>query len=196
MARANRTSTRRHEDGKAWECTYYKTHKQIARILSTDTAWVAPQNANPTTEREDFRIWAQDHASDFGVDWEPELQTQSWARKFWKYENNEQVEEDAIELMLWTIRGICQKAGFGVDFGDVSLDSIVPQESNLSYVENGKYTKNGNWAVAIVNLEVNAEIEGSQISIIYPIEMRSGQLTKIKLTVNEIKAMVADNKVA
>ena len=66
-------------------------------------------------------------------------------------------------------------------------------KSNASYIENGRYLKNGNWAVAQVNLEVVCTIEGTSIDIIYPIEMRSGQLTKIKLTKSDIDGMIADS---
>lgn len=193
--RANRVVVRATEDG-GFEAEFFKTHKHIAVVASKDTDWHRNKEHNPTQAREDFRTWIQSNASQFGVNWMPELQQQAWDRKYWKYETDEQVEEDAIELMGWTIKTICEKVGLKVELGKMVLDSIVPMDSPLTYVENGKYTKNGNWAVAQVNLEVRATIEDKEIDIIYPIEMRSGQLTKIKLTKEEIKAMVADSEVA
>lgn len=192
--RANRVVVRAEAEGFVAE--FYKTHKSIAIVASEDTDWVADKTHNPTQRREAFRTWVQTHADEFGVDWSPEYQAQAWERKYWKYETDEQVEEDAITLMQWTIKNLCEKVGLEVQMGNMALDSIVPMTSPLSYVENGKYTKNGNWAVAQVNLEVKATIDGSEIDIIYPIEMRSGQLTKIKLSKDELQAMVADNKVA
>lgn len=194
MARANRVVIRTEADQYVAE--FFKTHKSICVVEQSETAWVADKTHNSTQQREAFRTWVQAHAEEFGVDWSPEYQAQAWDRHYWKYENDDQVEEDAIELMAWTIRKICEGCGLEVVMGEMALDSIVPMPSNLSYVENGRYTKNGNWAVAQVNLEVKCRIDGSEIDIIYPIEMRSGQLTKIKLTKDEIKAMVADNKVA
>lgn len=193
--RANRVVVRATEDG-GFEAEFFKTHKHIAVVASKDTDWHRNKEHNPTQAREDFRTWIQSNASQFGINWMPELQQQAWDRKYWKYETDEQVEEDAIELMGWTIKTICEKVGLKVELGKMALDSIVPMDSPLTYVENGKYTKNGNWAVAQVNLEVRATIEDKEIDIIYPIEMRSGQLTKIKLTKEEIKAMVADSEVA
>lgn len=193
-ARANRVVVRAEADGFVAE--FFKTHKSIAIVDSADTEWVADKTHNATQSREAFRTWVQTHAEEFGVDWSPEYQAQAWDRHYWKYENDAQVEEDAIELMRWTIVTICEKCGLTVDMGAMALDSISPMASPLSYVENGKYVKNGNWAVAQVNLEVKATIEGQDIDIIYPIEMRSGQLTKIKLSKDEILAMVADSKVA
>ena len=193
--RANRVVVRATEDG-GFEAEFFKTHKHIAVVASKDTSWKRNKEHNPTQAREDFRTWIQSNADQFGVNWMPELQQQAWDRKYWKYETDAQVEEDAIELMGWTIKTICEKVGLKVELGEMALDSIVPMDSPLGYVENGKYTKNGNWAVAQVNLEVRATIEDKEIDIIYPIEMRSGQLTKIKLTKEEIKAMVADSEVA
>lgn len=193
-ARANRVVVRNEADGFVAE--FFKTHKHIAVVMSEDTEWKRNKEHSQTQAREDFRTWVQAHASEFGVNWMPELQQQAWDRKYWKYETDAQVEEDAIELMGWTIKTICGKCGLKVELGKMALDSIVPMDSPLTYVENGKYTKNGNWAVAQVNLEVKAEIEGTEIDIIYPIEMRSGQLTKIKLTKDEIQAMIADSKTA
>lgn len=192
--RANRVVVRAEADGYVAE--FFKTHKSIAVVMSEDTEWVRKADHNPTQAREDFRTYVQTHAEEYGVAWLPEYQAQAWDRHYWKYENDEQVEEDAIELMRWTIASICEKCGLAVDMGAMALDSISPMESPLSYVENGKYVKNGNWAVAQVNLEVKCTIEGSEIDIIYPIEMRSGQLTKIKLTKDIIMEMVADSKVA
>ena len=194
MARANRVVVRVEADQYVAE--FYKTHKSIAVVEQADTNWVADKTHNSTQARESFRTWVQNHAEEFGVDWSPEYQQQAWDRHYWKYENDAQVEEDAIELMAWTIRKVCEGCGLEVRMGEMALDSIVPMDSPLSYVEHGKYTKNGNWAVAQVNIEVRCSIEGTDIDIIYPIEMRSGQLTKIKLTKDEIKAMVADSKVA
>ena len=194
MARANRVVIRTEADGYVAE--FFKTHKSIATVEQSETTWVADKTHNSTQQRESFRTWVQNHAEEFGVDWMPELQAQAWDRHFWKYETDAQVEEDAITLMGWTIKTLCEKVGLSVELGKMALDSIVPMASPLSYVENGRYTKTGNWAVAQVNLEVRATVDGEEMDLIYPIEMRSGQLTKIKLTKEELQQMVADNKVA
>lgn len=194
MARANRVVVRTENNGYVAE--FFKTHKSIAVVEQSETNWVADKTHNSTQARESFRTWVQNHADEYGVDWMPELQAQAWDRKYWKYETDKQVEEDAITLMGWTIKSLCEKVGLEVELGKMALDSIVPVASPLSYVEDGRYTKNGNWAVAQVNLEVRATVEGEEIDIIYPIEMRSGQLTKIKLTREELQNMVNDSKTA
>lgn len=167
MARANRVAIATTEVG--FKATFYKTHDKVAFAYSDLEGW-QPTTKTQNAQREEFRIWVQENASKFGVEWKPELQTQAWERKFWKYESDSQVEEDAIELMGWTIRDICAKCKYQAQIGEVRLDSIVANKSNLSYVEDGKYTKNGNWASATVNLEVEMSINGTAIDIVYPIE--------------------------
>ena len=94
--------------------------------------------------------------------------------------------------MEYTIHKVCEGCKYQAHVDSITLDSITPMESNLSYVEDGKYTKNGNWAVATVRLAVEMELDGKTEEISYDIEMRSGQLTKIKMAKDEFKAMVAE----
>ena len=191
MTRANRVVVRTEADG--WVAEFFKTHKSVAVVASEDTEWVADETHNTTQKREAFRTWVQNHAEEFGVDWSPELQAQAWDRHFWKYETDEQVEEDACTLMTWTIRKLAAGSNsYPIEVSKISLDAIIPNASNLSYVENGRYAKNGNWAVATVNLNVTLNWDGREEEIIYPIEMRSGQLTKIKMNATEFKAMVEE----
>lgn len=190
MRRANRVVVSNTAQGLV--ATFYKTHNKVGTITQAEGYEPSADAKTKTAQREEFRKWAITKAEDVGVAWIPEYQSQSWERKYWKYETDEQVEEDAITLMEYTIDKVCSGCKYQAKVKEIKLDSIVPNESNLSYVEFGKYAKNGNWAVATVNLDVTAEIQGVEISIIYPIEMRSGQLTKIKLTKNDIDAMIAD----
>lgn len=193
--RANRVVVQTNDNG-TYTAVYYRTHAVVGSINSTD-GWTAPTGkATSTTKRESFRAWAIEHAADAGVDWNPEYQQQSWERKYWKYETDEQVEEDARELMAWTITQACKKFKHTAEVVSITLDSIVPNDSNLSYVEFGKYTKTGNWAVATVNLDVEVIIDEVTVNVIWAIEMRSGQLTKVKITNADLKAMMEDAGVA
>lgn len=194
MRRANRVVVKTNEAG-VFDAVFYKTHEVVGTLAQGD--WKPSKDAKTkTAQREEYRMWAISHAEDADVDWKPDYQAQSWDRKYWKYETDEQVAEDASTLMSYTIRKICEGCGLPVKVTSIELDSIVPMESPLSYVEHGKYTKSQNWAVATVNLEVQMTVDGADIDIIYPIEMRSGQLTKIKLTKSEVKAMVEDSRTA
>lgn len=188
--RANRVVVRTENNGYVAE--FFKTHKSIAVVEQSETSWTRNKEHNSTQAREDFRTYVQNHAEEYGVAWMPELQSQAWERKYWKYETDEQVEEDARTLMAWTINKLADTTGYDIEVMNVTLDAIVPMDSPLTYVEHGKYTKNGNWAVAQVNLAVELRWGEEVEEIIYPIEMRSGQLTKIKMTQVDFKAMVAE----
>ena len=190
MTRANRTVIR--TIGNEFEAEFFKTHKSITVVASCDTEWTRNKDHNSTQAREDFRTWVQTNASQFGVDWSPEYQQQAWERKYWKYETDAQVEEDAYTLMAWTIRKLADATNYPIQVTDVRLDAMVPMASPLSYVEDGKYTKNGNWAVATVRLAVELTWDDEVQEIAYDIEMRSGQLTKIKMNKDEFKSMVAE----
>lgn len=188
--RANRVVISR--TGDDMMAKFYKTHTHVGTISSSDIGFKASATSKGGI-REEFRQLAISHAKDYGIEWSPEYQAQAWDRKYWKYETDAQVEEDAVTLMEYTINKVCEGCKYQAHVDSITLDSITPMESNLSYVENGKYTKNGNWAVAQVNLEVKCTIQDTDVDIIYPIEMRSGQLTKIKLTKSDIDGMIADN---
>lgn len=194
MKRANIVKVTVAADG-IMTATFYKTHTAVASISSVDGFVPDAKAPTKTAVREAFRAWAIEHAEDVDVQWQPEYQQQSWNRKYWKYETDEQVEEDAIELMRYYINQICSKLQL-TDL-KISLDSIVAnKDDGLSYTEYGRYTKNGNWCSATVNLEVEATINGADVDFIYPIIMKSGQLTKVKLTQRDIKEMIADSYTA
>lgn len=190
MKRANRVAITRTETG--YQADFYKTHNKVGTFEVTDAEWQPSEDANKNKAREEFRAFAVSHAEDIEVDWKPELQQQAWDRKYWKYETDQMVEEDAIELMRWTIMDTCKKCKYDGEVTEIALDGINPVVSKLTYVEDGKYAKNGNWASAQVDLDVEMVINGTPINIIWTIEMVSGQLKKIKLTKSDIDQMVAD----
>lgn len=190
MRRANRVAVEKTETG--YVARFYKTHTLVGQVEHTTEQWHGTVGANPTKTREEYRDLAISLASTVGVDWLPELQAQAWDRKYWKYENDSQVEEDAIELMTWTINKAISSCKYTGHVDAITLDSIVAQHSDLSYVDKGKYTKNGNWAEAIVNLNVELTVNETVIDIIWAIDMRSGQLAKVKLTKVILDQMIAD----
>lgn len=195
MARANRIVVRDNTNG-GYTAVFFRTHAEVGSIDSTD-GWVAPTGkTTATARRENFRAWAAEHSTDVGVAFSTEYQAQSWNRKYWKYETDEQVEEDAKELMEWSIKTACTKAKHNAVVTNITVDSIIAGDSNLSYVEDGRYTKNGNWAVATVRLSVEVTIDDVNTEFSWDIEMRSGQLTKIKMTTADIKALMAEGVVA
>lgn len=187
MTRANRVTIQSTDNG--FKGVFYRTHTKLATIESADTAWKADPNANSTTNREGFRSWLISNADAYEIAWAPELQTQAWARKYNVYETDEQVSEDAVTLVMEAIERLAVKGKHTLDCIDITVDSIVPKQTTLTYVKNGRYEKNGAWCMAEISLTISAILYGQQIEIPYTMEMVSGQIKKPKTTIadwNEI----------
>lgn len=190
MARANRVVVNRTENGN-WQADFYKTHKLVGKCNSKGTDWKSV-GTTQTADRESFRTWAIENADKYGVEWKPELQTQAWDRKYDRYETDAQVERDSAELMWHTVRELAEKCEYKASLTEITLDSIVPIHDAPDYCTDGKYNKNGNWAWADLQMDVQIVINDTPISIIYPMQIISGQIKKIKLTKTDIDQMIKD----
>lgn len=187
MTRANRITIQ--STDKGFVGTFYRTHAKLISVNSTDTEWKPFNDVNSTANRESFRNWLTDNASKYDIAWAPELQTQAWARKYNVYETDEQVSEDAVTLVMEAIERLAVKGKHTLDCIDITVDSIVPKQTTLTYVKNGRYEKNGAWCMAEISLTISAILYGQQIEIPYTMEMVSGQIKKPKTTIadwNEI----------
>lgn len=189
MTRANHVTITATAQG--YEAKFKRTHKHIATIMSTDTTWVADENANATANRESYRTWVCEHAEEFGVIWSPDKATQAWERKYNTYMTDEQVGEDAITLVTPTIDRLVDKGRYDMTLIGIELTGVTAKDSTLGYVTDGKYNKNGAWCVADIELTIHAIINGSAVSILYNMEMKSGQICKSKTTIAEWNEMVA-----
>jgi hypothetical protein len=193
--RANRVAISKTEDG--WKADFYKTHDLVGTATSKGTEWKSG-GLSQTADREAFRAWVVEHAGEYGVFWQPELQAQAWDRKYDKYETDAQVEEDAAELMWWTVASLCEKCQYRAALKSITLDSIVPMHQTtkgnpILYCTDGKYDKNGNWAWADLQMDVHMEINGADINIVYPMQIISGQIKKITLSKQDIDQMIKDS---
>jgi hypothetical protein len=194
LKRANRIAVSKTDEG--FKADFFKTHDPIASVNSKNTDW-KPNGLSLTADRESFRAWVVANAEVYGVNWLPELQQQAWDRKYDKYETNAQVEEDASELMWYTVSQLCEKCSYRARLKKISLDSIIPihqttKGNPILYCTDGKYDKNGNWAWADLQMEVHVEINGADIDIVYPMQIISGQIKKITLSKKDIDQMIKD----
>lgn len=64
MERANRITINAKADG--YEGRFYRTHKLLATVISTDTTWQADADANSTTNREMYRAYLIEHSAEYG----------------------------------------------------------------------------------------------------------------------------------
>lgn len=189
MERANRITIQSNENG--YEGRFYRTHKLIATIQSNNTNWQANADANSTTNREMYRAYLIEHCSEYGITYNPNQQTQAWNRKYNSYMTNEQVAEDAIELVGKALDRLAEKSRYDMTIDTIEMTDIRAKESTLTYVEDGKYVKSGAWCVADIEMTISVTVNGHGIEMVYNMEMKSGQICKPKTTIAEWNEMVA-----
>ena len=65
----------------------------------------------------------------------------------------------------------------------IDLAAVTPKDSTLSYVEDGRYSKDGAWCVADIELTLQIHIYGTDMEMPFTMEMKSGQICKPKTTI-------------
>jgi hypothetical protein len=187
MERANRLTVETTEQG--YVAHFYRTHKHIADIeIPTEN------NEHSNALRENARAIAIERCAEIGIEWKPEPQAQAWGRKYNTYLTDEQIAEDTLTLVRPAIERLVEKCKYDTTLVDIEVFSVAPKKSNLSYIENGRYTKSGAWCCA--NIELLVKVKSSYfedtLEIRYIAELKSGQLCKPKTTILEWNLMTLD----
>lgn len=192
FVRANRCTVQATEEG--YLAKFYRTHKLVGEIpvkLTTEDGKVAHSNE----AREKARQFAIGQCPSYEIEWSPEYQEQAWERKYKKYATDEQAIEDATTLLDMALSGVAGKLGYGyvIPTGD-----IYPRQSTLSYIEDGKYAKDGCWAYADISMTVDFHDEkGNVIETCIDMQMVSGQIKKCKMNQTILKEILhLEEKVA
>lgn len=176
--RANRLTVEATEQGYIGH--FYRTHKHIADIeIPTEN------NEHSNTLRENARAIAIERCAEIGVEWKPELQAQAWGRKYNTYLTDEQVAEDTLTLVAPAIERLVDKCKYDTELIGIEVATITPKASNLTYIENGRYTKSGAWCCADIEILVKVHCIGEDMEIRYNAELKSGQICKPKTTILE-----------
>lgn len=171
---------------------FFLTHKLVAEIHQAECGWEEDKDAKATAKRESFRGYLIKHSKDFGVDWNPTKQTQAWNRKFNKYYEFCEVEEDTKTLITPLIERLVEKCKYEVTLDEINVTDIVPRPSNLEYVEDGRYSSSGAWCVGDILVNVEMFIQDHSFLVELEVNMKSGQICKPKLTIAQFEGMVAD----
>lgn len=185
VERANRVSVQATEQG--YVARFYRTHKLVAEIQSQDTAFEPAEDANKTVQREAFRVYAIEHSAEYGVSFDNGKAEQAWDRKYQAYATDEQVYEDAITLLTPMINRLVEKCKYQVSLAEIQMLSVDAEDTNFSYIENGRYASNDNWAWADITMQVVLD-EGIELE--YHMALKSGQICKPKLTIAEFEDML------
>lgn len=185
VERANRVSVQATEQG--YVARFYRTHKLVAEIQSQDTAFEPAEDTNKTVQREAFRAYVIEHSAEYGVSFDNGKAEQAWDRKYQAYTTDEQVSEDAITLLTPMIDRLVEKCKYQVSLAEIQMLSVDAEDTNFSYIEDGRYASNGNWAWADITMQVVLD-EGIELE--YHMALKSGQICKPKLTIAEFEDML------
>lgn len=177
MERANRCTVQAIEEG--YEVRFYRTHRYL------DSMTIGTDGKHSNELRESARVQAINGSATLGILWNPKKQEQAWERKHNTYLTDEEVSEDALTLVTPAIERLAEKCKYDMELQGIEVTAVTPNPSNLSYVENGRYTKSGTWCCASIEVTVKAHVIGEDMEILFPMELKSGQICKPKTTIAE-----------
>lgn len=183
MERANRVAVQTVEGG--YVARFYRTHKYLGEVVIG-----TKDGEHSNALREDARVQAIAQCNTIGVEWQPEMQAQAWERKHNVYMSNEDIYEDALTLVSPAIERLVEKCKYDMELIGIRVSAITPKRSNLSYVEDGRYTKSGAWCCADIEITVECHVIGEDMEILFPMELKSGQICKPKTTIADWNLMV------
>ena len=187
LVRANRIAVSATETG--YKADFYRTHKHLATLLSEETPWQADEQANKSAQREDFRKYATEHAEAVGILWDPADKRSDANKRIPKYESDEILSKDAVDLLWADLWELVQTTNLGVEAGILSADTITPVSksskgtdlSKLGIID-GKYEKSGNWAWADIEMTLTLTKDGQEVYYTTTCQLVSGQLKKPHIT--------------
>lgn len=187
LERANRIAVQ--TIGAGYKADFYRTHKKLTTLLSDETGWEADESMNKSAQREDFRKYVIDHAEIYGILWNPNDMRAEENRRFAKYENDEDLKTDAVNMLGADIEELVAKCPYDVTHLSTEAEAIVPVTHTAKGVDlsklgiiDGKYERSGNWAWADVEIAVTLFKETETIYFTTKCQLVSGQLKKPHLT--------------
>lgn len=186
LQRANRVTVNAGEDG--YKADFYRTHKKLVTIGSVETGWEADDTMNKSAQREDFRQYVISHAEVFGIEWKPQDMRTDANKRYAKYETDDMLIEDAINMLRADIESLVAKTPYEVSLQGIEVDEITPVTHSAKGTDlaklgviDGKYEKSGNWAWAELAINVTM-MANEEIYYDTKCQLVSGQLKKPHIT--------------
>ena len=198
LVRANRVAVKVNGDG--FIADFYRTHKIVGTVDSENTEWEAPADAtNKTASRESFRQYVISNATGYGIEWKPEdMRAPQNIRKA-KYDSDQALIDDALPMVIAEMQALTEKCKYGIEWGGVNHEDIVPlthtgsgRDLSTMGIEDGKYSKSGNWAWANVNFTSVFKYNKEECYIPVTMQLVSGQLKKVGMGITEFTSRVKD----
>ena len=206
LVRANKVSVKADGDG-GFLANFYRTHKLIGEVNSADTEWEKPDYvSNKVGERESFRQYVIEHASEYGINWLPtDMRSESNMRRP-KYETDDVLIDDATKMIISELQALVEKCKYDIEWGGVTCDEVEPvyqtslgRELSTLGITDGKYSS-GNWAWANIKFSMTFKFKGSECYIPITMKLVSGQLKKTGLGImafnNLVKLEILDAELA
>lgn len=196
--RANRVAVK--VNGEGFIADFYRTHKIVGTVDSENTEWEAPADAtNKTASRESFRQYVISNANGYGIEWKPEdMRAPQNVRKA-KYDSDQSLIDDALPIVLAEMQALTEKCKYDIEWGGVNHEDIVPlthtgsgRDLSTMGIEDGKYSKSGNWAWANVNFTSVFKYNKEECYIPVTMQLVSGQLKKVGMGITEFTSRVKD----
>lgn len=177
IERANKVTVNITEQG--FEAKFFKTHKHVATIQSTDTAFPMNPQINKSAQRELFRLWVCENASEYGVNWRPEDMRADVNKMPNKYDTDELLMTTSVNLIKGDILEWAEKKTDLIQVIDIQADHIIPVTDHKGKLVSSKYG-NGNWAYAQVQIIVTVRRaqDGEEYYVVLATSLVSGQLKK------------------
>lgn len=186
LVRANKVTVNVVEDG--FKADFYRTHKHICTVNSTDTAFEAVEGMTKSGARELFRAFVIQHAEEYGVEWNPaDLRAEGNKRKS-SYTTDEELVEDAMAMILPMVKQLADNCKYPIEWRGIAHEDISSVDHTASGtplstlgVVDGKYEKSGKWAWATLGFTATMAYKGEEIYMPIKMDLVSGQLKKPKL---------------
>lgn len=205
LTRANKLTVKSLPDG-TMTADFFRTHKHLLTLSSTDTQFKPTEGQNKTAIREAFRTYVADHAAEYGINYDPtDRRTEANLRKA-TYETEEDVRNDAITMMAPDIARLMEKVphlelmgGRVLEVGSITPKTHTAKGVDLSTmgIENGRYINSGRIAWMDIELTVSIDVKAPKgpdtIYQLVNMELVSGQLKKPHLTQTDWNASIAQS---
>lgn len=192
LTRANKLTVKVLTDG-TMQADFYRTHKHLLTVAQPDTAYTVDPKANKTLTREMFRQYMADHATEYGINYDPTNRQTADNIRIAKYLTDEQVLTDAAEMVQPDIKTFYGKCPWRdrISHIETVMESLTAKTTTAKGtdlttmgIEGGKYLSNGNWAWADIEGTITMVLLDGKTEIYVPIklELVSGQLKKFRMT--------------
>lgn len=177
IERANKVTINMTEEG--FEAKFFRTHKHITTIQSQDTAFTQIEGLNKATQRELFRVWICQNASEYGIEWNPQDMRTEGNKMPNKYTTPELLMSTAVKLVTPDIVEWVSKKADIIELLHITEDGITPVYDHKGKIVEAKYG-NGNWAYATVQVTATVReiATGVESYVMMDLSLVSGQLKK------------------